>query len=164
MISEASQCRIVRTLNTENFSQQRASPPSLIFLLHQAFSFGNYCVTLKSVLLQTLNSTNKWRPKTSPLFFLSFSSVPHPCTQPLDQNANYNFTNGTYYKSTATLVSCPSGFNVPANKTTVCQAGGNWSLPIPKCGEEKINCFKNLSFHFQSSFHRRPIDFRSTAD
>ena len=47
---------------------------------------------------------------------------------------DFTYLNGINLQSKATLQSCPSGFSLPNDKTTVCQADGKWKAPVPHCG------------------------------
>ena len=54
----------------------------------------------------------------------------------------YNYSDSTNYDSEAAVLpgSCLSESDEPINETTVCQAAGSWSLPIPVCrGESRVD-------------------------
>ena len=55
------------------------------------------------------------------------------CTDPLDENGNFTYTDDMNVGSTATLQSCKAQYNRSEDTSTRCGPDGNWTKPIPTC-------------------------------
>ena len=62
-----------------------------------------------------------------------YSPLGQNCTTIPRGLGEFIVTYGDNHQLMAALHTCPVGFTLPANKTTVCQENGTWTTPIPRC-------------------------------